>query len=142
MTSRKRTRAHSCARNSEPTWLKDELSTGRGRVAETKTIQLARQVEEALCCAFASSTSAHLRDLIVVAVQPVRGVALLRVLVTTEGEEETHCYEDVRDALARARGYLRGEVARAIHRKRVPSLEFAIVPSTEVGFGEEDEYER
>jgi ribosome-binding factor A len=40
---------------------------------------------------------------------------------------------DTHEALERAHGYLRGEVARAIHRKRVPALHFIVVPQVAGG---------
>ena len=103
----------------------EEMFAGPER-ADTKTIQLCRQVEEAISYALVCSTSALLRDLYVVAVEPLRGAALLRVLVSTEGAQND--YDDTVEALDRAGGYFRGEVARAIHRKRVPTLQFTLVP--------------
>lgn len=94
--------------------------------ADTKTIQLCRQVEEAISCALASSTSALLRDLYVVGVEPLRGAALMRVLVCTGGVQND--YQRINETLRRARGYLRAEIAQSIHRKRVPTLQFTLVP--------------
>ena len=111
----------------EPEWLdvpEVEMFGGPQRV-DTKTIQLCRQVEEAISCALVCSTSPILRDLYVTGVEAARGAALLRVLVTTEGD--AHDYQQTIEALARAKGYFRGEVARAIHRKRVPSLDFMVL---------------
>lgn len=140
MTSRKTRRAHSCARTTEPDWLDhDEQRTTGHNKAEIKTIQLARQVEEALSCALASSASACLRDILVIAVTPAAGSALLRVAIALEGEKDEGDYEEVRGALLRARGYLRAEVARAIHRKRVPSLEFEFAPTRRVDWDAYDE---
>ncbi len=46
--------------------------------------------------------------------------------VASEGD---HDYEGTNQALDRAGGYFRSEVAKAINRKRVPTLSFAIVPA-------------
>ena len=116
----------------EPEWLDVsavELFVGRQQ-ADKKTIQLCHQVEEAIACALVCSTSPILRDLYVLGVEAMSGAAALRVLVTMEGdEEEAHDLQQTKEALERAKGYFRGEVARSIHRKRVPSLEFTVVPS-------------
>ena len=93
--------------------------------ADTKTKQLCHQVEETISFALAASTSPLLRDLYVLGVEPLRGAAALRVLVAIEDENSA---AEVAEALRRANGYLRGEVARAISRRRVPTLEYTIVP--------------
>ena len=95
--------------------------------AATKTHQLCRQVEEAVSLALACATNPVLRDLYVAGVEPVRGPSLLRVRVSMEGTD--YDYQLTERALDRALGYLRGEVARAINRKRVPTLRIAVVPS-------------
>ena len=98
---------------------------------DTKTTQLCRQVEEAISMAFVCSTSPVLRDLHVAQVEPLKGAAVLGVLVFTEGEidsDEQNNDQQIRLALERAHGYLRAEVARAISRKRVPTLQFGLVP--------------
>ena len=93
--------------------------------ADTKTMQLCHQVEETISFALAGSTSPLLRDLYVLGVEPLRGAAALRVLVSLEEDASS---EKAAEALRRAHGYLRGEVARAINRKRVPTLEYVLVP--------------
>jgi ribosome-binding factor A len=91
-----------------------------------KTLQLCRQVEEAISYALGSSADPVLRDLFVLEVQPVRGAGLLRVLLAIDEKDCDH--REITDRLTRAQGYLRGEVARAIHRKRVPTLELTLIP--------------
>ena len=133
MSSRKTARGHTALQpETEPEWLdvsEVELFGGRQQ-ADKKTIQLCHQVEEAISCALVCSTSPILRDLYVLRVEAMRGAAALRVLVTMEGDDgEAHDLEQTKEALERAKGYFRGEVARSIHRKRVPSLDFTVVPS-------------
>lgn len=99
---------------------------GGASPTDHKTIQLCRQVEEAISMALFASADPTLRDLHVIAVEPLRGAALLRVLVTTETEEALDP-QLITDKLDRARGYLRAEVAKAINRKRVPGLELCLV---------------
>ncbi len=67
MTSRKNRRGNGSVRlEDEPTWLHEDVDEEEmfgGRVlVDTKTIQLCRQVEEAIACALAGSTSPHLRS--------------------------------------------------------------------------------
>jgi ribosome-binding factor A len=140
MTSRKKARGHGSVREereSDRLYEEEEaIFAGPSRAgSNTKTIQLCRQVEEAIAYALAGSASPILRDLYVVGVEPLRGVALLRVLVSIEGEADEH--EQTKAALNRARGYFRGEVARAIHRKRVPTLQFVIVAAAAEGWPQE-----
>lgn len=129
MSSRKSRPGHRSARRQpEPHALgsiQDHLF-GDPTGPSTKTIQLCRQVEEAVSCALACSASATLRDLFVVGVQPIKGAAQLRVLLSREGDD--HDYEHTQHALNNAQGYLRAEVARSIHRKRVPTLTLVVVP--------------
>lgn len=94
---------------------------------DTKTAQLCSQVQEAISWALACSTSPLLRDLHVARVEPRKGAALLQVFVATE--VATAGYEETVAALRRANGYLRREVAAAIHRKKVPTLQFMVLPS-------------
>ena len=139
MTSRKRARGDDRGRRQSEQHLleavEDEMFTGPMR-ANTKTIQLCRQVEEAISSALACSANPLLRDTYVVGVDPLRGTALMRVLVSTEGDND---YRHTVDALARARGYLRGEVAREIHRKRVPTLQIVLLPAPTTGVEAADE---
>lgn len=135
MTSRKTARGGNPARqDTAPSWRNENETNMAHDRAETKTYQLARQVEEALSCALACSRSAALRDLYLVAAVPIRGAALMRVEVAVEGED--YEYEEIVEALERATGYLRGEVARAIHRKRAPSFQFIVVPMHSVALDE------
>ena len=90
------------------------------------TPQLCRQVEEAVSFALVSARDPLLRDLVVLDVTPVRGAARLRVRVSTEAPDPP--LDDLEEALERARGYLRAEVAVAVHRKRTPELEVELVP--------------
>lgn len=139
MTSRNRGRRHKPLRLENELRLDDdtELFVDPSRV-ETKIYQLCRQVEEAISCALACAHNAKIRDLYVAAVEPTRGTALLRVMVYVEQEGVE--FEALGQALVAARGYFRGEVAKAIHRKRVPSLEFVIVPAPDNKWEESDEY--
>jgi ribosome-binding factor A len=65
-----------------------------------------------------------LQDSYLQGVEPFPDAATLRVTVAIPSHEDA---DRVRAALARASGYLRSEVAAAIHRKRAPTLVFRIV---------------
>lgn len=115
MSSRKRARGSRALRpENEPEWLDDSQVDRFGDLmrVDTKTKQLCRQVEEAIACALACSTSPILRDLYVAGVEAAKGAAMLRVLVTMERNDDD-C-QKIREALARAKGYLAREVARSI----------------------------
>ena len=66
-----------------------------------------------------------LRDLVVVDVIPVGNCRRLRVLVRSAGEMD---WKVVLERLEAARGYLRAQIADAIHRKRTPELIFEVLP--------------
>lgn|GEM_PF-5632773 len=130
---------------SEPAWFDslpqvdrdladEELFDGPAR-ADTKTNQLCRRVEEALRCALLCAEHSLLRDLLITGVEPLRGASLMRVLVETP--DPTHEPKTLEIALEKACGYLRAEVARSIHRKRVPGLRFEVVPGGGPGATEE-----
>lgn len=77
--------------------------------------------------ALISSADPIMRDLYVAGVEPLRGAALLRVLVATESKEAIDV-DRLEEKLERARGYFRSEVAKAISRKRVPGIEVTFIP--------------
>ncbi len=92
---------------------------------ERKTRQLCEQVAEALSFALAECHNPILADLYIVAVEPAPSASRLRVVVSAE--LHTHAPATL-EALERARGYLRGQIASEIHRKRTPELCFAVIP--------------
>ena len=69
----------------------------------------------------------NLRALLVVSVEPIRGLARLRV---TLAPDDITAFDHAvsNEHLSRAHGYLRDEVAQALQRKRVPNLEFVLLP--------------
>ena len=91
-----------------------------------KTLQLSGQVAEALNYAFAAVCNDDLpRELGVVAVQPAPDES--RLLVTVAPTLPGPC--DPNEVMAHVQqvlGKLRSEVARSIHRKKVPELTFHI----------------
>ena len=128
MSSRKNRRGHGSVRP-ESRALEDQYFGG-ATTDDHKDIRLCKQVEEAISMALVSSADPILRDLYVVGVEPLRGAALLRVLVATDNKEEIDA-DRINQKLDRALGYFRGEVAKAITRKRVPGLKIALIPRGE-----------
>lgn len=101
----------------------------RAAHGDHKLAQLCAQVEEALDCALAASNDPVLRNLCVAAVIPRRGSACLEVAVmpTDESHASSELLADtLLGHLERAKGYLRSEMAAAIHRKRAPELVFTV----------------
>ncbi len=116
MSSLKRARGLAAWRpENESEWLDvpEVEMFGGPRRAATKTIQLCRQVEEAISCALLCSASPILRDLYVIGVEAARGAALLRVLVTTEGDahgyQQTSLWARRRCAVTFENGVARGK---------------------------------
>lgn len=97
-----------------------------GTVRNRKALQLAKQVERALMLAMAGHPDWVLNDLMVVRVRPAPDTTRLLVSVASS----TGAGWQAADVLARlvgATGELRGEVATAINRKKVPELAFEVV---------------
>src|SRR4051794_16686974 len=103
---------------------------GPGPVPNRKALQLCGQVARTLASVLAESGDEVLRNLLVESVVPAPNSSRLLVTVSVAiggGGEET---ERVAEHLGRARGRLRGEVASAVHRRRVPDLTFRVVGPT------------
>lgn len=100
---------------------------GPRHINHNKALQLCRQVQRRLDLALAELDDPLLQGLWVLSVvQEPGGRALLVEVVVPD-------LAAVAPTLARleaARGHLRNEVAAAIHRKRTPLLQFAVVAET------------
>lgn len=66
-----------------------------------------------------------LRDLVVADVIPAGSCRRMRVVIRTAGDVDCAV---VLERLGAARGYLRVQIAAAIHRKRTPELVFEVLP--------------
>ena len=100
------------------------------RSHERKDQQLCEQVHQAISLALAEFDDETLADLRVASVLPNPHIGRLQVqLEALPGTD----VQNVQSRLARASGRLRSEVASSIHRKKVPTLSFCIVPSLEDG---------
>jgi len=103
-----------------------EPSAGDGRGADRKSQQLCKQVERTLASVLPECREPVLRALVVAEVRPLLGASRLEVVLLAPeiGERDRRCVEA---RLARARAFLRAEVAQQIHRKRVPELSFVVL---------------
>ncbi|MEM9067571.1 MAG: ribosome-binding factor A [Myxococcota bacterium] len=88
-----------------------------------KDFQLCAQVREALNLALASSNEEVLASAWVREVRPAPSIA--RLLAVVEVDEENT--QGAQQALEVAKGYLRAEVAQAIHRRHTPDVVFCVV---------------
>ena len=102
---------------------------GAPQGTDHKGHQLCAQARDALELALAASADAVLRDLRVENVTLLRGGSCLEVAVRPVGDARELWWIGTR--LRRARGYLRGEIAASIHRKRTPELAFVVLPLDE-----------
>jgi ribosome-binding factor A len=91
-------------------------------VPNRKALQLCAQVAQTLASVFAECSDDVLRDLTVQSVVPAPNAS--RLLVTVEPALART--DLLAEHLHRARGRLRGEVAAAINRRRMPDLVFRI----------------
>ncbi len=91
------------------------------RSADRKTGSLCRQARDALQLALSGAGSPALAEAMVVKVEPAPDASRLKVTVVSPDPE------GAAQALKDARGWLRSEVASAIHRKRTPTLLFTVV---------------
>jgi ribosome-binding factor A len=100
----------------------------RTAAVEVKTLMLCAQARRALEVAIgAECRDEAVQDLIVVDVMPDPTVRRLRVWLRApmEMNEEDRAHRLRR--LAAARGFLRAQIAQAIHRKRTPELAFELL---------------
>ena len=94
---------------------------------ERKTWQLCKQVATALQLALGSSADERLRELLVVDVLPAPNASNLLLLVQSSSAHAAP-EEEMNQALAKARGYLRSAAAEAITRKKTPNLTVRFLP--------------
>jgi ribosome-binding factor A len=93
---------------------------------------LCRQAQEALVLALdESSRDPRLGSAWVLSVEPAPGPERLLVSIVLAGAASAADIEGALVALVNMKPWLRSEVARAIHRKRVPELAFRVLPEAE-----------
>lgn len=92
-----------------------------------KTWQLCKQASVAIELALAALRDEELIELRLVRVEPAPDASRLLVVVCPAPSSSTTTEAEALEALQRARGPLRAEVAKTIHRKRAPTLTFAFV---------------
>jgi ribosome-binding factor A len=98
------------------------------KVANRKALQLCGQVAETLMLVLAGASGDEvLRHLVVKSVVPAPNTSRLLVTVAPSAVAPTVDLDAVRGQLEQVRGRLRGEIAAAIHRRRVPDLTFRVV---------------
>ncbi|MCG8418305.1 MAG: ribosome-binding factor A [Proteobacteria bacterium] len=95
---------------------------GESTFVDRKLAQLCQQAREALSYALAGSADWVLRDVLIDSVMPAPDATRLLIAVHPTEIEQIALLA----RLDAARGYLRSEVAAAIHRKRAPELVFRI----------------
>jgi ribosome-binding factor A len=96
--------------------------------ADAKSLQLCEQARRALEFAFDHECrDERLAELVVVEVMPDPGVRRLRVWLRGPADMDEECHRHIVERLAAARGFLRAQVAGAIHRKRTPELAFELL---------------
>ena len=99
------------------------------RPHQRKDLQLCEQVQQAIALALADLSDAALSELHVVSVQPYPHVGRLQVLLEAPARFSV---SHLQERLARVSSRLRSEVAASIHRKKVPTLSFCVVPAPEL----------
>ena len=98
-----------------------------GKVSNRKARQVCRQVERTLGLLLAGVCGdAILRDLLVESVVPAPDSTRLLVTLRFSGAE-TATVGDVLARLHEAHGFLRSEVAAALHRRKAPELTFQVL---------------
>jgi ribosome-binding factor A len=133
MSKSNRRRAHERASEGE-IFIEDQLSEASRRVASNtdyKTDALCTQVRRVLDYVVGGELRDEaLRDLVVMDVSPAGSCRRMRVVIRTVGDVDCAV---VLERLEAARGFLRVQIAEAIHRKRTPELVFEVLPPVESG---------
>ena len=100
-------------------------ATDRSRKTNWKALQLCKQVERAASLALASECESDaLVGAAVVSVEPAPDAGRLRIVVCLASGASPESMAEARAALAGCSLAVRAEVARSIHRKRVPEIVF------------------
>ena len=93
-----------------------------------KALQLCGQVAETLAFVLAGETGDDvLRDLVVVSVVPAPNTSRLLVTVSPSVAAADADLDAIGSSSTKCAARLRGEIATAIHRRRVPELTFRVV---------------
>jgi ribosome-binding factor A len=101
----------------------DEFRSGAGNASRYKAGRICRQALEALSLALQECGDGALSEAVVVSVEPAPDASRLSVMVEVPaGHDPKRFWE----ALGRAHGRLRTEVAAALQRKRAPELVFRL----------------
>lgn len=110
--------------------------TDRSRKTNWKALQLCKQVERAAALALASECEGDaLAGAAVVSVEPAPDAGRLRIVVCLASGTTPEEMAGARAALAAFTPAVRAEVARSIHRKRVPEIVFELRLPEEVERG-------
>jgi ribosome-binding factor A len=108
----------------------------RSRKADWKALQLCKQVERSVAVTLLGQCESEaLVGAVVAAVEPAPDSGRLRLTVVLAPERVAGDLSAAWTALQRATGVFREEVARSVHRKRVPEIVFEVRLSEEVGRG-------
>ncbi len=100
---------------------------GRSRRGNRKVLQLCKQVERAAAVTLASvCESDSLLGASVAAVEPAPDSGRLMVTVVLAPGKGVEDIPEARSVLLRSRAAFREEVARSVHRKRVPEIVFDV----------------
>jgi ribosome-binding factor A len=111
-------------------------ATERSRKTNWKAQQLCKQVERAAALTLASECESDaLAGASVVSVEPAPDAGRLRIVVCLASGASPEGMAEARAALAASRLAVRAEVARSIHRKRVPEIVFELRLAEEVDRG-------
>ena len=108
--------------------------TDRGNTSNTwHALGLCSQVQDVLSCLLSGECAdERLWGVSVYSVEPLAGANRLLIRVGPTHDEASLDVWQTLETLNAARSYFRREIAREIHRKRVPDLEFAWVLPGEV----------
>ena len=93
-----------------------------------KDAQLCAQIVDAVSLALAESADPLLNELWVMEAEPAPHIGHVRVLVQAGRGADLAA---IQTKLEARQGYLRRQVGDVIHRKKVPSLSFAVLPPYE-----------
>ena len=111
-------------------------ATERSRKTNWKAQQLCKQVERAAALTLASECESDaLAGASVVSVEPAPDAGRLRIVVCLASGASPESMAEARAALAACTLAVRAEVARSIHRKRVPEIVFELRLAVEVDRG-------
>lgn len=112
----------------DPRYFKPINNKHRKRIPNRKALQLCAQIRDTINLILSDAHNGILQELMVDSITPAPDSTNLVVIIIPAWGHDYWVVEAnmIKQELQKATGWIRSEVAKAIHRKRVPQLQFQL----------------